>query len=203
MSKEITAIDYDSLLKVFISKDELRPQMMQANTVGDKTYATDGHSRQTYQAHPKTPKYQAVIDQINPCEPITFKDTDLFKALQVHPKVYDTAPCDKCDGEGECNHCGAKCEECDGDGWVEDRRLPMVYSDEATIQIGDKYYTPLQLGKLEKVIIELMEETFQIIGFSGAAALFKVGAIEIIIARMDVEGREEKYPNCELKPITP
>lgn len=139
-----------------------------------------------------------LLDQINRIEPVRFKDTALFKALEAHPKVHDKSECEKCEGYGQCHHCKAKCEDCDGEGEVEDSSLPKVYTDKATIQIGDQYLTPLRLGKLEKVLLELSEETFELIGKSGATALFKVGEVEILIAQaID----RDQFPNFELAPI--
>lgn len=210
MSKqEITAVDYDKLLKIFCSDDDFRPEMKQPNTVGDKTYATDGHAfivipnsllRNEYVAHPKTPNFTPIIKAVKECRPLTFKDTDLFKALQVHPKEYDTSPCIDCDGDGQCSHCGADCDKCDGYGWREDKSLPMVYAENGTIQIDDQYFFAFQLGRLEKVIVEMMVEEFTIIGRSSMVAQFKVGPVEIIICRMELYGNKE-LPNSILKPV--
>lgn len=72
-----TAIDYDKLLWLFVSEDDLRPAMMVPNTVGDKTYATDAHAliiipnhllTKEYPAHPKTPDYNFALDQLSICE---------------------------------------------------------------------------------------------------------------------------------------
>lgn len=209
IKKEITAIDYDKLLYLFCEEGDYRPAFKNPNTVGDKTYATDGNSvmivpneylKGKYDPHPKTPNFESVLEQIKECGPAKFKDTDLFKALQVHPKVYDTSPCDECDGDGKCSHCGAECSYCDGEGWIEDKSLPMVYGGNATIQIGDQYFLPRQLGRLEKVVIETLEEEFFLIGNSGAAAKFKVGPVELIICRMDHE-QYDQYPNTVLKSL--
>jgi hypothetical protein len=207
--KEITAPDYESLMKIFCSTDDLRPCLCQPNTVGDKTYATDAHAilimpnsllGKEYKAHPQTPNYQEVISQAVQCPYEIFKDTDLFKALQVHPKEYDISECHKCSGDGDCYCCGAQCERCKGEGYIEDRSKPMIYSETGTIQIGDQYFFPRQLGRLEKVVVELMVEEFTIVGRSNMAALFKVGPVEILICRMNLNGHD-KLPNTVLTPI--
>jgi hypothetical protein len=212
MESNTTAVDYDKLLIIFLGKDDLRPAMQQANTVGDYTYATDTNAmivipnsllNSAYPAYENVPDYQSVIDQFKPCAPITYKDTDLFKALGATPKDYDEKECWKCEGEGSCFHCEAECSTCNGSGMVEDRSAPMVYSERATIQIGDQHFTPYQLGKLEKVLIETMTERFELTGFSGAGAKFKVGEVEVFICRYALELRDggNEFPNIVLSPI--
>jgi hypothetical protein len=207
--KEVTAVDYDGLLKIFCSKDDLRASMQQPNTVGEKTYATDAHAliiipnsflKDQYGYHEKTPDFNSVLEAVQPCTPERYKDTDLFNVLKVHPKEYDTAPCRECDGRGSCDHCGADCMVCNGAGYVEDKSLPMIYAENGTIQIGEQYFFPLQLGRLEKVIVEMMEEAFTIIGRSKMAALFKVGPVEVLICRIELNGYN-KLPNTVLTPI--
>jgi hypothetical protein len=208
--KEITAVDYDGLLKIFCcSDDDLRPELKQPNTIGDKTYATDAYSmmiipndllRVKYGLHQMTPDFKQVLKAVKECPPEKFKDTDLFKALQVHPKEYDTCNCAKCDGDGYCSHCDALCERCGGDGYIIDKSKPMIYSETGTIQIGEQYFFPRQLGRLEKVVVELMVEEFTIVGRSSMAAMIKVGPVELLICRMDFNGHD-KLPNTVLTPI--
>lgn len=206
---EITSINYDALLRVFCGNDDFKPGMKQPNKIGDKTYATDGaglivipnnYLVDNYELHPEAPEFEPVFEQMKNIDPWKFKDTDLFKALEVHPKVYGTTICSLCDGEGECGHCGAECEKCDGDGYVVDKSSPMIYTDQASIQIGDQYFSPLQLGRLEKVIIESLEETFLITAKSDVGALFKVGIMELVICRLFID-ENDKYPNTILTPI--
>lgn len=210
MSEEITHIDYDSLLKIFISKDELRPALCQANTIGDKTYATDAHSIiiipntlliKSYECHPKTPNIQYVLDQLKDIEPLHYKDVSLFRIMGKQPKDYDTSPCKKCEGEGNCSHCGETCSECDGDGWVDDASLPMIYNDDKTyIQVRDKMFSAFQMGRLEKVITEMYADTFTLIKEDSTKVLFKIGEVEVCIVRMNHEDHEER-PTEILKPI--
>lgn len=142
MENNTTAVDYDRLLTVFLSKADWNTALKQANTVGDKTYSTDGHAliiipnsllNKTYLLRNDAPNYQSAIDQITQCVPASFKDTDLFKALGSTPKYYDESECKKCDGDGKCFHCDADCYRCNGSGMVEDKSKPMVYSERATI----------------------------------------------------------------------
>jgi hypothetical protein len=210
--KEITAVDYDRLLVYFLSGDDRRPAMQQANTVGDKTYATDGtalivipnsYLRNGYPAHVKTPNYQSVLDQVKECAPVIFKDTDLFKVLKVHPKEYDQSPCEECEGDGKCPHCRKECDDCNGTGYVEDTRLPMVYSREATIQILEQRFLPYRLTALEKVVVETLSETFSVVGVSGACTLFAIGEIRVLIAHANHDETEKrKFPNTVLTTLT-
>lgn len=211
MTRHMTAsieINYDRLLPIFLSKDDLRPAMQQANSVGGNTYVTDGHSliivpnellKSRYDPHPKTPDYQSVLSQILKCPSIKFKDIDLFKALEAQPKVHDTSECEECEGSGQCPHCHRECEVCDGEGQVEDKYLPMVYSSRATIQIGEQYFRPSQVGKLEKVLLDTGVETFELTGRSKVAALFKVGPVEILFGIVHEDHSD--WPNVILKPI--
>lgn len=207
--KEITAVDYDALLKMFCSNDPRNPGMMQPNTVGFKTYATDGFGLiiipielmlGTYEPHSNLPDYSSVLSTIVPCEPERYKDTDLFKVLAAHPKEYDTKECWKCEGDGECFHCNAECEDCDGSGEVEDKSKPMIYCNNGTIQIGEQYFYPPQMGRLEKVVLELESNEFTIVGRSALAILVKVGAIEVVICRMELNNYKG-LPNTVLTPI--
>lgn len=207
--KEITAVDYDALLKMFCSNDLRMRGMITPKTVGNKTYATDGHGliimpteliTGIYEPNEYMPDYNSVLSAIVPCEPERYKDTDLFKALQAHPKEYDTKECCKCDGAGECFHCNAECKGCDGSGEVEDKSKPMVYINNGTIQIGEQYFYPPQMGRLEKVVLELESNEFTIVGRSALAILVKVGAIEVVICRMELNGNSE-LPNTVLTPI--
>jgi len=197
--KEITAVDYDGLLELFVSKERHRPGMCQPNSIDNITYATDGvwmvmipnkYLRNIYPAHEKTPNYKTVLDQVKECDTKIYKDTDLFKAMQVHPKVYDESECEECEGEGNCPRCGHRCDHCNGDGTVEDRSLPMVYSSKATIQLGMHRFGVHRLAILEKTVAKLMEDTFELVGFSGAASLFNIGPIQILLARYNHEEHE-------------
>jgi hypothetical protein len=207
--KEITAVDYDGLLKIFCEEGDFRPELKQPNRIGDKTYATDAHAlivipnnllRGQYGYHEKTPDFKPVFEAAEQCTPERYKDTDLFKALQAHPQEYDFSPCHKCDGAGFCSHCNAECERCEGEGYVEDKSKPMVYGNNGTIRIGEQYFFPFQLGRLEKVVVELMAEEFTIVGRSNMAALFKIGPVEVLICRIDLNGND-KLPNTVLTPI--
>jgi hypothetical protein len=190
--KEITAVDYDGLLRLFCCDDYKRPHFYQPNTVGNNTYASDGHHlviipnellRLQYPAHEKVPDYQLVIDQIKPCEPVVYKDTDLFRIMEVHPMVNGVEDCEDCDGDGKCPHCGHECNTCDGSGHVENERLPKVYSEKATIQIGEHKFTPHRLSIVDKTVAKLMVDTFELIGVNKSAALFKVGPIQILLSQ--------------------
>lgn len=204
-----TSADYDSLLSIFCGKDEFRPVMLVPNKIGNKTYATDSYGAIVidnkyltgiYEHNEKYPDVESILNKVVQCEPEKYKDTSLFKALEAHPKVYDSDICGKCDGEGECSCCSAKCDNCNGEGYIEDKSKPMIYGEAGTIQIGDQLFFPLQLGRLEKVILELMVDEFYIIGRFNMGALFKVGAIEILICQILHEHIvENKPPNYILK----
>jgi hypothetical protein len=203
--EEKTSADYDSLLSIFCGKDEMRPVMLVPNKTGDKTYATDSYAaivinnqylKNIYDYNEKFPDIESIFNRVVQCEPEKIKDTSLFKALEAHPKMYDVDVCGKCDGEGECSCCSAKCDRCKGEGYVEDKSKPMLHGETGTIQIGDQFFFPLQLGRLEKVVLELMVDEFYIIGRSEMAALFKVGEIQILICRVMTEHvLEDKLPN--------
>lgn len=207
--QEITAIDYDRLLTLFCGTDRIRPAMQQPNTIGDITYATDSvwlimipnnYLRNVYPAHKEVPDFKSVLDYIKEIEPIVFKDTDLFKAMQVHPREYDFSDCDDCEGNGNCPHCGHRCDECSGTGVVEDTSAPMVLSKKNTIQIHTQRFTPFRLSILERTVAMLMVDTFELVGYSGMASKFKVGPVHVLMARVDYE--ENEYPNHILLPIT-
>src|SRR5687768_3503715 len=190
---ENTSADYDILLGIFCGKDQLRPVMCVPDKIGDKTYATDSyaaivihnqHLKGTYDHNEKYPDVESLFNKIVKYKPGKYKDTSLFKALEAHPKVYNSQVCYKCDGEGKCSCCFATCAKCNGSGYIEDKSKPMIYGETGTIQIGDQFFFPLQLGRLEKVVLELMVDEFYLIGQSNVASLFKVGEIEILICKL-------------------
>lgn len=210
--KLVTAVNYDKLLRLFVGNDELKPALMRPNTVGDMTYSTDANAMiiipndrliNTYPAHEKVPNYSKVIAQAIPCDHIVFKDTSLFAALKASPMIYDTSPCDTCEGEGECSHCGQACADCDGKGFSTDPSKPMVHNwDKTYIRIAGKCFSPFQIAKLEAVVLEMMADTFTIIAQANYSIVIAIDDVQIFIARM-VEDERDERPIFELKPIEP
>lgn len=205
-----TVIDYDELIATFCVDDqEWRPSLCQPNTIGDKTYASNGSIMiivpnsllsKTFEPHEKAPNFQKVIDQVQTVPPMVFKDTDLFKAMDHHPKEYGDIDCIECDGEGSCSHCGAECKECRGRGITEDKTAPKVYTTLGTIEIKGQLFTPYVLQLLQKAVIEIECDTFTLVGQSSVCSLFRVGPVEILVAR--VEPNEYKdLPNLVLNPV--
>lgn len=201
---------YDNLLPIFLSEDDIRPAMKQANTVGDKLYATDGKAclmipkfrvKNEYPAHAKVPDYQRVLDYIKPCEPVTFLTSDLMKVLSSIEKEYDTEECPTCEGSGNCSHCGAGCEECEGSGQVENTAAPKIYPiDSAAIVVQGRKMSPYQLGRMETVLCALDVRQFTLLGLSEGSLLFGVADAEILIAKLSEIDDHDHIPVFNLDP---
>lgn len=192
---EIThAIDYDKLLCLFVEKDDdLRPALMIPHTIGDKTYATDTFAiiiipnkllTKEYPPHHKAPKFDFVLDKLKECDEIFYKDVELFRALENSPKEPDTMHCEKCEGAGSCEHCGADCEDCEGEGVIPDPSKPERYAiNKSFIEIGEYRFSPFFMGKLEQVLLETSVETFSVIKKNNTGLLIKAGEIEMVFAQ--------------------
>lgn len=210
---EFTQIDYDTILRIFLSDDDLKPAMQVANRVGDFVYSTDAHSlikipgkhviHSDYEPHPKTPNYEVVIGNLKPIEPVLYKDVELFNTLEKCPKEMMTVECNTCNGTGECTYCGGLCGVCDGHGEVDDPNKRMVHSTKlAGIMIGDQCFAPFELAKLEQLLLITGSQRFEVISKSNVCIMIKVLDMEVLIARLDISNDKHERKIFNLTPIS-
>lgn len=155
---------WDTLLKHFCSRDDLRLGMCQPNIVGDFVYATDAHSWikvpyrpsfRNYGRHEKTPNFDGVSCTWQFIDPIIISKKAIEDALSHFDKKPDWDECKKCEGTGivECKCCGSEleCKECDGEGTFDNYTLPEVYDDghlDKCIEVLANVVAPFQIGRL-------------------------------------------------------
>src|ERR1700742_3726721 len=165
MSEISTFVEtWDTLLKHFCSRDDLRPAMCKPNIVGDFIYATDAHSwikipfihsLRDYGKHDQTPNFDEVAVKWKYIEPITISKKAIAAALSKFEMKPDWKVCKKCKGDGviECICCGAEsnCENCDGSGTIDDYTVPEVYDNgseqDLAINVLGNAVAPFQFGR--------------------------------------------------------
>src|ERR1700739_265137 len=143
MSEITTFVEtWDTLLRHFCSRSDLRPAMRKPNIVGEHVYATDAHSwlkvpLQTsfrhYGSHEKTPNFAEVEKPWLLINPITISKKSISQVLSKFEMKPDWKECKECKGNGvsECSCCGheSDCENCDGTGAIDDYTVPEVYDN--------------------------------------------------------------------------
>lgn len=105
-------------LQQFCGKDETRPYLMKPFSVGDFTYATNGHIMVRV---PKDPDIGPPSKSFNPDRPLEGVETATFVApkFKLPSKPPADAECEECDGRGykhDCPHCECQCRACAGTG---------------------------------------------------------------------------------------
>lgn len=139
MSKEIE-------LQQFCSREETRPYICQPFSLGEFTYATNGHiivrvARRADAGEQDILK-QGSVDKVLACH--AGAEFKTFPTLSIPDAVRE--PCERCDGTGkehaDCDCCTHKCENCDGEGSCASRR---------SIAVGDVSFNVDYLLQLQKL----------------------------------------------------
>src|ERR1700753_2501584 len=108
---------WDTLLKHFCSRDDLRPAMCKPNISGEFVYATDAHSWikvpyipafRTYGRHDATPNFDAVSSKFEFIPAIYISKDSISSVLSKCSKEPDWKECKSCKGNG-----GTNCKCCD------------------------------------------------------------------------------------------
>jgi hypothetical protein len=120
--------EYDKILGLFVSDDELRPKMMQPCKRGDFVFATDAYAIIKIPVGIVNLDYSQEHEFYN-IEPFFEVNRNVAQQIDFEPiqKWFDTVPmlpvyedCDNCDGEGTvyCKHCKneSECPDCNGTG---------------------------------------------------------------------------------------
>jgi len=202
----------DELLTYYTGDGDAREWMRRPNTVGDHTYATDARSliivpndrlKTAYVCHEKVADFKKFLGDIKPVDPVVYSFNDLDTILNKVEKVYDSAPCDDCDGEGKCFHCGADCDTCRGSGEVIDVSLPKVFpKQESAIRISDILICPYYMDLLRKTLKALRSDTFTMGWKNSGQIMFSIGDIRILFAGLYAGAFDHKeYPVLDLNPI--
>ena len=134
MKNTSVTINYDELLQLFVSTDQLHPHFSHPNTQEGYVYATDGHHIMRVPSHlvtgdyPNEYKGRFISIWPNPerwlDDPIQYDPQSIQNAILEIPRliVEEKVDCDKCKGSGiiHCDCCGRDndCNECDGDGII-------------------------------------------------------------------------------------
>jgi hypothetical protein len=192
--------DYDRLLKLFVSDDEMRPYFMQPNTTEGWVWATDAHSliripekllKKEYPSHAKVPNVREVWDSVELLKaPKTISCATLLTILGRIDKEPDTSPCPDCEGAGyiECLCCGhcKKCPACKEEGSLPDYTKPEVYPcDRDFIRVLESNFSPRLISRLEEVARELEVVDFALTGAKKERAhQFSIGPVDVILMPM-------------------
>lgn len=101
-------------LKPFCGVDQCRPYLLQPFSVGNFTYATNGHIMV------RVPRRADVPDktkEFNQDKPLEGHEKAIYAPLTGSLPVMEMEDCDCFDGyEHDCPDCECVCEACDGDG---------------------------------------------------------------------------------------
>lgn len=197
-------IVHDFILKMFVSKDELRPKICAPSKENDFIISTDGHSiiripeKNCFLKYTETENYPKNINKMfyefehNEIHTIPVNDflSQIFKCeLQ-----YETELCNECNGSGEkkCECCGkdGDCNECDGYGVVESS-FPfkkMQLSGEKVKWFG-KTINPAFLYRVYNTAINIGAKTIHIQNNNmqnneNSKLMFSIGDIDIIVMCM-------------------
>lgn len=155
-------MNYDDILPLFLSQDELRPELQFVHNTGEYAVATNGHIlieiplskvKKKYNSVERYPNYKSVM----PKESDYFKEAKLITAesirevLQTVPMRKEMIEYVKCEGSG-WNHDTASgdCEACKGKGEVEGKDMIFDLSTHK-VKIGEGYFNPNYVEVLLKV----------------------------------------------------
>lgn len=192
----------DNILSLFCGVDDLWPALRQPNRAGDKTYASDGRVLLIipngllggeYTCHDRVPNFSQVIGQLKPHEVFEMDILRLREALAKIKKVPDTEPCEACDGEGQCPHCGRECKTCDGKGEMDSDTLPYVFPRNlAAIKVDEGYcFAPYYLDLVERLMTTLHANTAYCESRSTAMMLFRIGEVEVLLCKLSYSAHED------------
>ena len=183
--------NYDKVLELFVSDDELRPKMTQPCKRGDFVFATDGYAvvkmpigkpaLDYTQDHDFYDVQKFFLVEQNKSEKIDFEPIERWFSTVPKSPIYDD--CETCDGEAEiyCQHCkhSHECDDCNGTGHgkkIGEQAGPFEQFE--LDGVGFSYKNLYRLFLLQK-----QENVDAVWVFRDAVSpnLFKVGEIEIVL----------------------
>lgn len=198
---------YDSILPLYLSIDEYRPQLMQPHPENGCIYATDRHQlikipqtkmKEQYKPVEKYPDCEKLINDVKLFDKpkyISIKNikTALLKIEQIHPLI----TCSRCEGEGEDAE-GDQCGKCDGNGDIEDKTKWIFDVENYKIKIGESYFNPTFINNLLKVArVNSWKVIEQIAGEEKSTNIFRIDTITILIMPTNQRDRDTDEPIVE------
>ena len=146
-------------LTVFCGKGDVRTYLHDPFSIGEYSYATDGHVAIRIPRRDDVPEIENAPDigkvfaplvdlAFQPLPSITILAVSLPECRDCDGKGYGEK-CSECHGEGnhgcDCEYCGRECDECDGTGIMiadgdlpEDQRLPCETCDGRGTRLDDR-----------------------------------------------------------------
>jgi len=187
---------YDELLKLFTSKDEIRPQFCQPNTQDGIVYATDTHSliaidaklcNQEYPAHSNlTMKFIELLEKFSSNQYANILCSAITDALEQVELVDDIQRIDcsneECeDGQVFCPACehSHDCDSCHGVGHYI-KIIGQIPDRNANLEMRGVIFAPHLLQRLVTVA-EIMKKPIQWVHQSNTGNAFEIGNTRIII----------------------
>lgn len=131
-------------LQVFCDKDNAK--IGKPFSLGEYTYATNGHIAVRVPRDPNVPEIEAP-PKIDACFAREFNPLASRRALKnpIPPAAAaKTKKCEECGGRGvehECHSCKCKCWECEGSGWYEEIRYQ-------SLEIGSRIFNVHAVRKI-------------------------------------------------------
>ena len=191
-------MNYDDILPLFISKDELRTELQFVHNTGEYAVATNGHIlieipiskvKGKYISVERYPNYKTVM----PKQSDYFKEAKLITAesirevLQGVPMRKEILECQKCEGNGFYGH--GDCEACKGKGEIEGTDMIFDLSTHK-VKIGEGYFNPNYVEVLLKVAqVSNIGVILQRAGSETKANQFEIDDVKILIMPTRVRDR--------------
>jgi hypothetical protein len=213
----------DEILRKFcISKEKIRPAMMNPFVIQDTVYATNGYiaiaipkdyAEEDYSDNPVMDKLPTFFNPIKLFDnPYKINLCETVKNLPKEPiyeVIENTEECPDCYGSGECecSDCGNThdCGHCDGEGVIgtktkTDKIIGEQISEGYRIKIDGCFYNPLYIE-----IISTVADDWDILYIKPTEALtLKNGEIKVLLMpiRYDESSGDYKILGIKTSPIT-
>lgn len=215
-----TLIDYEKLFKLFVSKDELRPDLDHPFEQNGKYYATDAHAlvfvdaRLVNLPYPKQekPEVWKVVPNKETCN-IEIKVSELEKNLiseMIDEEIEygKDIECKECKGEGEVEweYDGLlrtyenefTCPACDGDGLESKtyfkktgKKIPNPLTKHKMFEVGFLHGQLQRLIDASKIIG--VENITKIFGEKSNANVFQVGNVTVLVMPAMIEDYDPEF----------
>ena len=188
---------YDEILSLFVSKDELRPKILQPCKRGDYVYATDAIAIVRILAEKTSVDYSQshefyTVENMFSAEQYTNQLIDFTPIVEwfaTVPMVPIYAPCETCDGEGDviCDYCNHShdCDDCDGTGNGEVIGQEPRRFDKYIFKNEDIAFSYINLHRLFLTTKLEGKQAEWTVKSKNTLNLFKVGEVEIGLMPID------------------
>lgn len=193
-------INYEEVFALFVSDDEMLPNLMHPFKQGGLYFATDGHSliclpegvaELPYKDQDK-PKCLSLIEPYNCCVPIVLAELE----SQLIPDMIEevlSEYCDECDGDGTVvfiytskkgreYHSEDDCPLCDGNGEFTKKTGKKIPNPDKSFLLLEKCFTYKQLARLVAAckLMELATIT-KVADLTNNGVIFQCGEAKILL----------------------